>query len=123
MALLQWCTPSEHCKRIGPAAITALTSPAQVAGTGRRTRLPQLELIVGRLFALNPPTFRPRTISPMQDELIVRHHAGWAAPGPNAVRNRSRNASIGHTGAPWPGRSPVSQFQPDTRSRTPLSFA
>src|SRR6185436_17638103 len=46
-----------------------------------------------------------------------------SACGPKAVRNRSRKASIRHTGACGAGRRPSVQPQPEIRSRTAGSCA
>ena len=48
--------------------------------------------------------------------LAAARGASAAAAGPKAARNRSRNASILHTGAPGDGRSPASQPQGATRA-------
>jgi ribosomal protection tetracycline resistance protein len=108
---------------VAPGSGVAYRAPASTSrcthSTWRSRRTPSERVlpVLARCRAVpGPPTGRC---------VLIRTGTGQRAgtcSGPNAVRNRSRNDSIGHTGACGPGFRPASHCQPAILSSTAGSF-
>ena len=105
-----------------PVPLQMLSAPHRIPGRRQPGILPAARH--GTSFAvLNAPMCAPWPCVPRRVRPGQRGAASGGGAVPNAVRKRSRKASIGQTGACGPGCSPSCQPQPEIRSSTAGSRA